>query len=123
VPLLDFYRAYRALVRAKVLGFQLSERPELVPAARALFALAGRFAEPRRSTRLLITSGVMGSGKSTVARAVAARLGAIVIRTDAVRKRLRGVGIHERATAGFGGGAVHVRHEQPHVYQGPRARR
>ena len=51
--------------------------------------------------RLLITSGVMGSGKSTVARAVAARLGAIVIRTDAVRKRLGGVGIHERATTGF----------------------
>ena len=104
VPLLDFYRAYRALVRAKVLAFQLSERPELVPAARALFALAGRFAEPRNPARLLITSGVMGSGKSTVARAVAARLGAIVIRTDAVRKRLGGVGIHERATAGFGEG-------------------
>ena len=101
VPLLDFYRAYRALVRAKVLAFQLSERPELVPTARALFALAGRFAEPRSPARLLITSGVMGSGKSTVARAVAARLGAIVIRTDAVRKRLGGVGIHERATAGF----------------------
>jgi aminoglycoside phosphotransferase family enzyme len=38
VPLLDFYRAYRALVRAKVLAFQLSERPELVPAARAPFS-------------------------------------------------------------------------------------
>ena len=101
VPLLDFYRAYRALVRAKVLAFQLSERPELAPAARALFGLAGRFALPRRPARLLITSGVMGSGKSTVARAVAARLGAIVIRTDAVRKRLGGVGIHEPATAGF----------------------
>jgi len=104
VPLLDFYRAYRALVRAKVLAFQLSERPELAPAARVLFALAGRFAEPRSRARLLITSGVMGSGKSTVARAVAARLGAIVIRTDAVRKRLGGIGIHERATAGFGEG-------------------
>jgi predicted kinase len=101
VSLLDFYRAYRALVRAKVLGFQVSERPELVPAARALFALAGRFAEPRGPARLLITTGVMGSGKSTVARAVAARLDAIVIRTDAVRKRLAGVGIHERAAAGF----------------------
>ena len=101
VPLLDFYRAYRALVRAKVLAFQLSERPELVPAARALFVLAGRFAAPRSPARLLITSGVMGSGKSTVARAAAARLGAIVIRTDAVRKRLGGVGIHEPAIAGF----------------------
>ena len=101
VPLLDFYRAYRALVRAKVLAFQLFERPELVATVRALFALAGRFTEPRKPARLLITSGVMGSGKSTVARAVAARLGAVVIRTDAVRKRLGGVGIHERATTGF----------------------
>jgi hypothetical protein len=57
VPLLDFYRAYRALVRAKVLAFQLSERPELVPAARALFALAGRFAAPRKPARLLIPPG------------------------------------------------------------------
>ncbi len=104
VPLLDFYRAYRAFVRAKVLAFQLSDRPALIPAARALFALAGRFAKPRGPARLLITSGVMGSGKTTVARAVAARLGAIVIRTDAVRKRLAGLGIHERATAGFGKG-------------------
>ena len=104
VPLLDFYRAYRALVRAKVLAFQLSERPDLTEAARALFTLAGRYAEPRAPARLLITSGVMGSGKSTVARAVAARLGALVIRTDAVRKRLGGVGIHQRATAGFGEG-------------------
>lgn len=104
VPLLDFYRAYRALVRAKVLAFQLSERPDLIPAARSLFALAGRFAERRAPVRVLVTSGVMGSGKSTVARAVAARLGAIVIRTDAVRKRLGGVGIHERTTAGFENG-------------------
>lgn len=88
-------------MRAKVLAFQLSEGPELAPAARALFGLAGRFALPRSPARLLITSGVMGSGKSTVARAVAARLGAIVIRTDAVRKRLGGVGIHEPATAGL----------------------
>ena len=41
VSLLDFYRAYRALVRAKVLGFQVSERPELVPATRALFHSPG----------------------------------------------------------------------------------
>ena len=66
--------------------------------------LAGRFTEPRAPARLLITSGVMGSGKSTVARAVAARLGAIVVRTDAVRKRLAGLGIHDRATARFGQG-------------------
>jgi aminoglycoside phosphotransferase family enzyme/predicted kinase len=104
VPLLDFYRAYRALVRAKVLSFQVAERPELAPSARSLFALARRFAQERPTGRLLITSGVMGSGKSTVARAVAERLGAIVIRTDAVRKHLAGIGIRERTAAEFGEG-------------------
>jgi aminoglycoside phosphotransferase family enzyme/predicted kinase len=104
VPLLDFYRAYRAWVRGKVLGFQVADRPALAAPARALFELAARYAGPRPPARLLVTTGVMGSGKSTVARAVAARLGAIVIRTDAVRKRLAGLPLHERAAHGFGEG-------------------
>jgi len=104
VRLLDFYRAYRAFVRAKVMAFQIAERPGLVSEARALFALAGRFARPRAGGRLILITGVMGSGKSTVARRVAAALGAVVIRTDVVRKRLGGIGLHERAPAAFGEG-------------------
>jgi predicted kinase len=101
VPLLDFYRAYRAWVRAKVLSFQGAEQ---AAEARARFELAGRFVEPHRRVRLLMTSGVMGSGKSTAARRAAARIGAIVIRTDAVRKRLSGVPLRERVGAAFGEG-------------------
>jgi aminoglycoside phosphotransferase family enzyme/predicted kinase len=101
VPLLDFYRAYRAWVRAKVLSFQ---GPEQAAEARARFELAGRFVRPHRRVRLLMTSGVMGSGKSTAARRAAARIGAIVIRTDAVRKRLAGVPLRDRVDAGFGEG-------------------
>jgi len=104
VPLLDFYRAYRAWVRGKVLSFQVPEHPERAAEARALFALAARFAAPERLPRLLVTTGVMGSGKSTAARLAAARLGAIVIRTDAVRKRLGGVPLRERAAAAYGEG-------------------
>src|SRR5207245_5155987 len=76
VPLLDFYRAYRAYVRGKVLGFQLAERPDIAAEARAFFALAARYARPRRAGRLLVTSGVMGSGKTSVGRPVAQRPGA-----------------------------------------------
>lgn len=101
VPLLDFYRAYRAWVRAKVLSFQGVEQ---AAEARSRFELAGRFVQPHRRVRLVITSGVMGSGKSTVARRASARIGAIVIRTDAVRKRLAGVPLQERVGAGFGEG-------------------
>ena len=46
----------------------------------------------------------MGSGKTSAARLAATRLGAIVVRTDAVRKRLGGVPLHERIAAGFGTG-------------------
>ena len=104
VPLLDFYRAYRAFVRGKVLGFQVAAHPEHAPQARALFELAVAYTRPRRVPRLVITSGVMGSGKSTAARAVAARLGAIVIRTDAVRKHLAGLPLQARAAEPYGGG-------------------
>ena len=104
VPLLDFYRAYRAWVRGKVLSFQVADHPERAADARALFALAARFAAPERRPRLLVTTGVMGSGKSTAARLAAARLGAIVIRTDAVRKRLAGLPLRERAAAAYGEG-------------------
>jgi aminoglycoside phosphotransferase family enzyme/predicted kinase len=104
VPLLDFYRAYRAWVRGKVVSFQAGNDPEKADEARALFALAARFAEARRDARLLVTTGVMGTGKSTAARLAAARLGAIVIRTDAVRKRLAGRPLRERHAAAFGEG-------------------
>jgi hypothetical protein len=104
VPLLDFYRAYRAFVRGKVLSFQIDERPEAAAKARDRFALALRYTERRAPARLLITTGVIGSGKSSVAREVAARLGAIVVRTDALRKRLAGLALSERRQAGFGEG-------------------
>lgn len=103
VPLLDFYRAYRAYVRGKVLGFQVTDRPELLSEARDYFSLALRYSNPK-PRRLFITSGVMGSGKSTVAREVSLRIGAPVIRTDAVRKRLAGLTPAERALHGFGEG-------------------
>lgn len=104
VPLLDFYRAYRAWVRGKVVGFQAREHPERAADARALFELAGRYAEPSRRARLVVTSGVMGSGKSTAARLVAGRVGAIIVRTDAVRKRLAGLSLRQSAAAAYGEG-------------------
>jgi aminoglycoside phosphotransferase family enzyme/predicted kinase len=104
VPLLDFYRAYRAWVRGKVLGFQVRERPALLAEARAYFDLALRYTTPRPAPTLIVMTGVMGSGKSTVARTVAARTGAIVVRTDVVRKRLASVPLRERGAQGFGEG-------------------
>ncbi|MBI2203458.1 MAG: AAA family ATPase [Candidatus Rokubacteria bacterium] len=104
VPLLDFYRSYRAFVRGKVVSFQMARRRRAAIEARELFALAARYTSRRPRPRLLVMSGVMGSGKSTVARALAADIEAIVIRTDAVRKRLAGIALTARAPDTFGGG-------------------
>jgi hypothetical protein len=104
VPLLDFYRAYRAFVRGKVFGFQAERRRRAGFEARDRFALAVRYTSRRPRARLLVTSGVMGSGKSTLARALGAATEAIVSRTDAVRKRLAGLSLTARGQDAFGGG-------------------
>jgi len=104
VPLLDFYRAYRAFVRGKVASFQMARRRRAAIEARELFALAARYTSRRPRPLLLVMSGVMGSGKSTVAHALAAGIEAIVIRTDAVRKRLAGMALTARAADAFGSG-------------------
>jgi uncharacterized protein len=95
--LLPFYRCYRAYVRGKVLSFRLGE-PEFDEAARAearrrargFFDLALRYATPLRRPTVVAVAGLSGSGKTTVARAVAGELGLRVVSADAVRKSLFG---------------------------------
>jgi uncharacterized protein len=95
---LDFYKCYRAYVRGKVLGFRLSE-PGMPPTeaervaddARAYFELAHAYAVPAASPLLLVTMGLPASGKTTLARAVAGRLGLVHLSSDVLRKRLVGL--------------------------------
>jgi aminoglycoside phosphotransferase family enzyme/predicted kinase len=94
--LLPFYTSYRAVVRAKVEGIELTEKeiPEAERAAamvraRAHWLLAlGELDEPRRRPCLVLVGGLPGTGKSTLARGLAERAGFTVIRSDAVRKEL-----------------------------------
>jgi predicted kinase len=51
----------------------------------------------RPTPRLLITCGLSGSGKSTVAGQLLGPLGAIRIRSDVERKRLAGIGPEEKS--------------------------
>ena len=95
--LLPFYKVYRALVRAKVNILRCAQEDAAADErARALetythyTGLAQRYMQPLRPF-LAITHGVSGSGKSTVASAVAAATGAIRIRSDVERKRLFGL--------------------------------
>jgi hypothetical protein len=105
----DFYQVYRAYVRGKVTSFLLDgdasdcEKDRAVTNARAYFALAGRYLDPRLPG-VLITSGLSGSGKTTAARQAAEYLGGVIVRSDAVRKHLAGLSPQTRATAAFGEG-------------------
>lgn len=98
LPLLDFYQAYRACVRAKVSCFGIEQDAGLEREAAAYFSLAERYFAPRTGG-LLITCGVSGSGKSTLARDAARELNGVMVRSDAIRKHLGGVPLLERGPA------------------------
>ena len=96
--LAPFYTSYRAAVRGKVEGFELSEKeiPEderitALAKARAHWLLAlGELEEPGSKPCLVLVGGLPGSGKSTLARALAEHAGFCVLRSDLVRKELTG---------------------------------
>jgi aminoglycoside phosphotransferase family enzyme/predicted kinase len=97
--LLPLYTAYRAAVRGTVEGLLLAEEevpaPERAAAlqrARAHWLLALTELEaPRRKPCLLLVAGLPGTGKSSLARGLAAQAGFRVIRSDVVRKELAGL--------------------------------
>ena len=100
LKLLDFYQAYRACVRAKVLAFESdnagdARRADVEHESASYFDLAEQYLLPRRAG-ILLTCGVSGSGKTTMARQAATYLNGIMVRSDAVRKHLAGIGLLER---------------------------
>jgi hypothetical protein len=109
VALLDFYQIYRACVRAKVSAFLVdsaettAERDAAQRDAGSYFSLAETYLA-QRPAGLIITCGLSGSGKTTAACAMAERIGAIVVRSDAVRKHLAGMDLQQRVDTGFAQG-------------------
>jgi aminoglycoside phosphotransferase family enzyme/predicted kinase len=96
LALVPFFKACRAGIRAKVgaLALRGCDPVECVAElaeARAYLTLALRYLTAKPPARLIATGGLSGSGKSTLAWALAARLGAVVLRSDAIRKGLWGV--------------------------------
>jgi aminoglycoside phosphotransferase family enzyme/predicted kinase len=94
--LLPLYVAYRAAVRAKVHGVKETEaevpeaeRAAALQNAKAHWLLAlGELAGPADRPGLVLVGGLPGTGKSTLARALADRADFTVIRSDVVRKEL-----------------------------------
>ena len=101
---LPFYAYYSACVRGKVEAFLLDipsvsarEKKAAAERARRYFELACRYAQTLPPALLVITCGMSGSGKSTVAREIKAAVGGEVIASDVVRKRLAGMDPAKRA--------------------------
>lgn len=91
--LLDFYKAYRASVRAKVAALRADQlagaaREQAAQDASAHLALADAYVAPHLQPLVLVVGGLSGTGKSTLAGELAKSLGAELLRSDAIRRDL-----------------------------------
>lgn len=91
-PLLDFYVAYRSLIRAKVAGLAAAVGDATAgPRARRHWLYALSILEaPARRPALIGVGGLPGTGKSTVAAGLGREAGFEVVRSDQVRRELLG---------------------------------
>jgi predicted kinase len=103
----DFYLSYRAWVRGKVASF-LANDPSTGPEKaqrkvrelERLFALARTYSRPPSEVGpVLAVGGLIGAGKSTLARALRRSLGVPVVDSDRTRKALAGVAPTTQASA------------------------
>ncbi|WP_027169449.1 bifunctional aminoglycoside phosphotransferase/ATP-binding protein [Mesorhizobium sp. WSM3224] len=96
--LLSFFMAVRAAVRAHVTATQVEEGSQdftkLIAEARSYFQLAQTLLA-QTPTRLVAIGGLSGSGKTTVAEALAPQIGAPpgarIVESDRIRKAMHGV--------------------------------
>ncbi len=110
--LLDFYTCYRAYVRGKVRSLRLAqteqasdhEQRALISESRAYFDLAWAHAGGVPAPPLLVTMGLPASGKTTLARALAGRLGLVHLSSDVMRKTMAGLHPTRRGADAFGSG-------------------
>jgi aminoglycoside phosphotransferase family enzyme/predicted kinase len=105
VQILPLYLSRQAYVRAKVTSFLLDDpsvpatvKEEAAKTAAGYYQQAWEYTKPRQG-RLILMSGLSGSGKSTTARYLARRFNGIHLRSDAVRKHLAGIPLLERGGA------------------------
>jgi aminoglycoside phosphotransferase family enzyme/predicted kinase len=114
--LLDFYRCYRAYVRGKVTSVRLrtvppAQSPSLHQQAESYFIMAARYAARFMQPVLLLTTGLIGSGKSTIAEGMAAALDLELLSSDWVRKEQAGAQPQTSQCAPYGQGLYDAAHK------------
>lgn len=101
--IVNFYKCYRAVVRAKIHGFTFDDQdvePEQkftdLAKAKSYFRLAAEYTQNEPPFFLVCFMGIMASGKSYMARKLAKDLGWPHENSDRLRKRTAGLARDER---------------------------
>jgi len=120
----DYHILHRALVRASVAAVACAEeeigesqRSEAAESARRHLAMVIERLDRASRAAIVLTTGLPGTGKSTVATGAARLLGAVPIASDRVRKHLAGLGPTERGDARPESG-IYTREQTEAVYAG-----
>jgi uncharacterized protein len=97
----NFYKCYRAFVRGKVESIQATEKETINPQeherqAARYFRLALRYAIAGSEPLILVVTGRVGTGKSTISKRLANELDWPVFSSDEIRKTLTGVPLTQR---------------------------
>ena len=104
LKLLKFYKIYRAYVRGKIESFKIQMVEEARRRAQGYFELAFNYLKAKRRPFLVATCGLIGSGKTTLAKELASKLGAVLVRSDSIRKLSLGLSPSEHRFEPFGEG-------------------
>lgn len=111
IEVLDLYKCYRAYVRGKVSCFTSSDpalddpqRRAQRNTARHYFGLAYRYADGKEQPPLVVVYGLMGTGKTNIARYLREHYGWHIVSTDTVRKQISGVGENTRVYVPYNAG-------------------
>jgi uncharacterized protein len=109
LQVLPLYLSRQAYVRAKVTAFLLLDptvpdaaKQEAKTTSAAYYRLAWEYTQAKTG-KLIMMSGLSGSGKSTIAATIARSHNAIHLRSDAIRKHLAGIPVMEK-----GGDAIYT---------------
>ena len=84
--------------------FPLKKKRRVYKRAKRFFHLAHEYISGEPRPILAVVSGIVGSGKSTVAQSLAPRIGAELISSDIIRKEIAGIPATERRLDKFGKG-------------------
>ena len=119
--LIDFYAAYRAVVKVKVACLRWSELDNAgsrsIPQEEAgeYLTLAYRFALQFSRPTLWVCCGLPASGKSYLARALAGALSLVVVQSDRLRKEREGIAAAHPMVVGYDEG-LYKRERRQFVY-------